>query len=418
MAEDNCQSDHDYSETATVSGTRTRILRQRPSSQAELPRRDLAEGFSSASAAETIVLSDRATVERSRPLHFSIQRGVLDPVGERCRRFGDTPSGYLAERLFVSRLPGALVHANNFVISPSEQLYLLDSFRHPRALPRWGYTHVEGDVYEREIDQIEEREERVVVLGAQANANYSHWLIESVARALLFAPLDDGRVLYLTPRLKPWQQQALMLAGVPDERILAVKGGRLLRFRELFAVSRGMMGIPTLVPDAVYALAKLAEPAMRRRRSLAGPIVSCPRLFVSRALVERRHITNEAELLKVLEPHGFEKVHPETLSVSEQIELFASAEVVIGAFGTGLTNLIFSPPNTLVIELQPEEVSRGGNLFLWNLTSIRGQRFAQIVCPVTEGMRYLPLGERDMTVDVHHVDELLGRLLPHTETRC
>lgn len=310
MAEDNCQSDHDYSETATVSGTRTRILRQRPSSQAELPRRDLAEGFSSASAAETIVLSDRATVERSRPLHFSIQRGVLDPVGERYRRFGDTPSGYLAERLFVSRLPGALVHAN------------------------------------------------------------------------------------------------------------AVKGGRLLRFRELFAVSRGMMGIPTLVPDAVYALAKLAEPAMRRRRSLAGPIVSCPRLFVSRALVERRHITNEAELLKVLEPHGFEKVHPETLSVSEQIELFASAEVVIGAFGTGLTNLIFSPPNTLVIELQPEEVSRGGNLFLWNLTSIRGQRFAQIVCPVTEGMRYLPLGERDMTVDVHHVDELLGRLLPHTETRC
>jgi hypothetical protein len=33
------------------------------------------------------------------------------------------------------------------------------------------------------------------------------------------------------------------------------------------------------------------------------------------------------------------------------------------------------------------------------------------VCPVTEGMRHLPLGERDMTVDVSEIDEVLRRLL-------
>jgi hypothetical protein len=396
---------HEDGESITADRVDRRIvLRQGPSTQAQFPQHGLLEGFSSASRAETIVLSNDATVERSQPVHFSIQRGVLDPVGERRRRFEDMPSSYRAGPLLVSRLPDALVHTSNFVISPDERRYLLDSFRHPRGLTRWGYTHVEGDIYEREIDGIVERDERVVVLGAQANANYSHWLVESVARALLFRPLDDGSVRYLTPRLEPWQHQALILAGIPDERILAVERRKLMRFPELFAVSRGMVGIPTLIPGAVSALAQLAEPAV-------GP--SARRLFVSRALVERRHISNEAQLLEILERHGFEKVHPETLSVREQIELFAGAEVVVGAFGTGLTNMVFSPPGTLVLELQPEGVGPGGNLFLWNLTSIRGQRFAQVVCPITEGMRHLPLGKRDMTVDVQHIDELLGGLLPH-----
>jgi Glycosyltransferase 61 len=390
------------------------VLRQGPSTQTQFTQRELAEGFSSVPTAETIVLSDHETVQRSEPLHFSIQAGVEDPLEERRRRFVDMPSSYRAGPLLVSRLPHALVHTSNFVISTDERRYLLDSFRHPRGLTRWGYTHVEGDTYEREADGIEERGERVVVLGAQANANYSHWLVESVARALLFAPFDDGSVLYLTPPLEPWQHQALMLAGVQDERILAVERRKLMRFPELFAVSRGMVGIPTLIPDAVRALAKLAEPAMRRRPAPTGSSAPGPRLFVSRALVRRRHISNEAELLQMLERHGFVKVHPETLSVSEQIELFAGAEAVIGAFGTGLTNLLFSPPGTLVIELQPEGVGPGGNLFLWNIASILGQRFAQVVCPITEGMRHLPLGKRDMTVDVGHMDAVLGELLAHT----
>jgi capsular polysaccharide biosynthesis protein len=400
-------------EPATTSGAvkGPTILRQGPSTQAQLPRRALADGFSRSPVAETIVLSDSTTVERSQLLHFSIQEGVADPLGERHRRFVQAPSGYQTGPVLVSRLPGGLVHTSNFVISTDEQRYLLDSFRHPQGLTRWGYAHVEDDIYEREVEEIEERPERVVVLGAQANANYSHWLIESVARALLFAPCDDGSALYLTPPLQSWQHQALALAGVPDERILTVPRRKLMRFPELFAVSRGMVGIPTLIPDAVRALARLAEPTARSARSCAGSLPHRPRLFVSRALVERRHISNEAELLAVLERHGFEKVHPETLSVSEQIELFARAEVVIGAFGTGLTNLIFSPPGTLVLELQPEGVGPGGNLFLWNLASIRDQRFAQVVCPITEGIRHLPLGKRDMTVDVRHIDDVLGELL-------
>jgi hypothetical protein len=390
-----------------------RALRLRPSIQVQFPRRGLTEGFSEGNGAETIVLADQVSVERSEPLHFSVQEGVADAHAEHRRRFVEHSGDYIAERLVVSRLPGALVDTNRFLICPTERQYLADSIRHPLGAPRWGYKQVAQNAFERET-VIEHRDERVVVLGAQTNLNFSHWLVESVVRALLFKPFDDGSIMYLCPRLEPWQHEALALAGVPKERILTVRRRRLARFPEVFAVSRGMSRMPALIPGALSALAALATPARDEQapaEPTTEPTTGRRRLFVSRAQVKNRHISNEPQLVEVLGAHGFQTVHPEQLSVVQQIELFAGAEAVIGSWGSGLTNLVFSPPGTLVIEMQPEEVDFGGNAFVWNLASIREQPYAQVVCPVTDGMRQLPLGERDMTVDVDEIDALLGQLL-------
>lgn len=382
-------------------GPRSRVLRLRPSLQTQFTRRAAADGFADGEEErETILLSEDIAVRRSQLLHFSAQDGVADRDGERRRRLQEPAPSYLAERLLISRLPGALVDTNRYLICPTERQYLIDSTRFHRPLPSWGYTAIARDIYERDVE-VEPREERVAVLGAQSNLIYGHWLVESVARALLFRPFDDGSVMYLCPQMEPWQREALALVGVPEERILILSPRhRLTRFREVFAISRGMSKLPMLIPGALSALAALAPPVTRRRR-----------LYISRAQVQRRRISNEADLVEALERHGFETIHPQMLPISKQIELFSEAEAVVGSFGSGLTNLIFSPPGTLVIELQPEDLDFGGIAFLWNLTSIRKQRLAQVVCPVTEGMRHLPLGERDMTIDVREIDELLGRLL-------
>ena len=289
-----------------------RALRQGPSTQAEFSLRERSEGFSRSCDPETIELIASETVVRSKPVHFSIQDGVADPAAEQRRRFAERGGDYPAGPLLVSRLPSALVDTSRFVICPDEQRYLLDSFRHPLALIRWGYTHVEGDVYERERDEvIEEREERVVVLGAQANRNYSHWLVESMARALLFTSFDDGSVMYLCPRLEPWQHEALILAGVEEEAHPDDPRRRLVRFREVFAVSRGFSRMPALIPGAISALAALAEPAaLAMRAARTKRAAPNRRLFVSRALVERRHISNEAQLAEVLVGHGFRRCTP------------------------------------------------------------------------------------------------------------
>lgn len=73
------------------------------------------------------------------------------------------------------------------------------------------------------------------------------------------------------------------------------------------------------------------------------------RIYIKRA--NRRKITNEKEILGTLRKYGFKAVSLESMSLEKQMEVFYSAEIVIGAHGAGLTNLVFCRPGTRVIEL-------------------------------------------------------------------
>lgn len=81
------------------------------------------------------------------------------------------------------------------------------------------------------------------------------------------------------------------------------------------------------------------------------------RIFISRINYAcrrgRRHILNEDRLFSMLQKHGFYRCSPEKMSIADQIELFFDARMVIGAHGSGLTNILFSDQAD-VIEMNPE----------------------------------------------------------------
>jgi capsular polysaccharide biosynthesis protein len=65
-----------------------------------------------------------------------------------------------------------------------------------------------------------------------------------------------------------------------------------------------------------------------------------------------RRILNEEQLTTALARHGFESFDLQSLPLQAQIDLFFDAEVVIGAHGAGLTNLVFAD-QARVIEMHP-----------------------------------------------------------------
>ena len=67
--------------------------------------------------------------------------------------------------------------------------------------------------------------------------------------------------------------------------------------------------------------------------------------------IKRRHILNEDELLKFLEPLGFEKIYLEDYSVSKKIEIFNTAKIIVSPHGAGLTFSLFANKNTHIIEM-------------------------------------------------------------------
>jgi capsular polysaccharide biosynthesis protein len=129
------------------------------------------------------------------------------------------------------------------------------------------------------------------------------------------------------------------LLGIPLEKIVETYKNNHIQARQL------------LVSSVIRESTKWACDFLRREflnDSIIG-LQKKQRIFISRK--EKRRVINEDELVAVLSKFGFKSIAPESLSVAEQVSLFAAAEVVIGAHGAALTNTVFCSPGTKVIEI-------------------------------------------------------------------
>ncbi len=63
----------------------------------------------------------------------------------------------------------------------------------------------------------------------------------------------------------------------------------------------------------------------------------------------RRKLENEDELVNFLVSEGFQEIFTENLSTLEKISLFAEAEIIVGAIGGGVCNVLFSSQQTKLI---------------------------------------------------------------------
>jgi glycosyltransferase involved in cell wall biosynthesis len=131
------------------------------------------------------------------------------------------------------------------------------------------------------------------------------------------------------------------------------------------------------------------------------------RLLIGRKIPTRR-IHNFEQIRALLSSYGFETIFLEGLSIVEQIQLFQSAEFVIGAHGAGLTNLLFCEAGTKVIEFMPCVEMRP---FFWliseKLNLIHGMQF----CPGLHGETF----QADLYVDPAKLERLY-RVLENVPT--
>lgn len=75
------------------------------------------------------------------------------------------------------------------------------------------------------------------------------------------------------------------------------------------------------------------------------------KIYISRKDAFKRKVENESDLIPFLLRFGFEVVQMEKLSFKEQRELMRETKVLISIHGAGLSNLIFMPKDSKVVEL-------------------------------------------------------------------
>lgn len=220
------------------------------------------------------------------------------------------------------------------------------------------------------------------------DGNYGHWLLEGLPR--LACGLSVRPRAVLTPPPEPGSaamaaihRDSLAAAGVAPS-VQRPLPPQPVRFRRLWwptPVNRVQEADADHLNDFSPVV---REQAVRLRDRLGGVPERRRRLFVSRADAGHNVAVNEAEILEVLEPLGFERIVATGLSFAAQVRLFAEAEVVIGAVGAALCNLVFCAADTTVLLLTSER--RSGHWY-WDLCCLSGLRCHLLYGPVVDDAR-------------------------------
>jgi capsular polysaccharide biosynthesis protein len=242
------------------------------------------------------------------------------------------------------------------------------SIHDAQVLPGWGYVRTpSGEI-------LETRDFRYML--TLANKIFPHSLILKMRRVVHLWPREalyvDARALSFIghhfqsaghvivdflPRLRGFHQdpdlkiavpakmhrkhiELLSLFGISQDRIIYCALAEAYRFRELIVVDPGVAVQPS--PDNVRFVAQYLRKSQLPRRKL--------RLFIDRGRPTRT-IENRDQFVAELARLDFEMICLETMSISQQRDLIADAEIVVTTYGSDLLAYYFMAEGAHLIEL-------------------------------------------------------------------
>jgi hypothetical protein len=219
-------------------------------------------------------------------------------------------------------------------------------------------------------------EEPCFPLAADGNV-YGHFLIETLprlhsVRRFLHSALPRYKVL-IVASLPEWVRRIMSdVYGITAQDLIEYDPDR-----ERVLLRQAIWPSLTVFQDRFHPYTDMVVSDLLAGLSVAGGL-QIDRVFVSRVLFSNpvmhdRAVANEHELGAIaVREYGFCPIAPETLPWTEQVRLFANAGAVVGRFGSGLHNALFSRRGTRL------GILRFGNLVQSGISALRQQRLAYI----------------------------------------
>lgn len=195
---------------------------------------------------------------------------------------------------------------------------------------------------------------RWAVIASPGADVYAHWFADVLPRLYLVQKMGllqniDGIILNYSGL--DFQVDSLSRMGISSDLILNCKN-------QIFFHAKADS---LVVPSYVNQHATVNKWVCEWIRSLytfklgkLGSSFRSKRIYISRVLATGRQLIDENAIVQVLvKDFGFECIKTEELKMEEKVGIFSNAEFIIGPHGGGLTNILFSKPGCVVIDIFP-----------------------------------------------------------------
>ena len=301
---------------------------------------------------------------------------------------------------FVAQIPDARVLDEGFVISPDNQLLSDVSVIIDQKSSEHSAFHDGG------IGPVQRIRGKVAVLATYAGRGYYHWMIDVLPRLELIRlanyDLEEIDKFIVNCCITSYQIETLKTLGIPHEKLILIQSTKHVSVEQLIlpSLTNVYQSVPKWTCDFIN---KTFVDSGHHNKS------SGRRIYISRGIASRRHVSNEAALVNLLKSLGFEIVTLEQMKVSDQAQLFQSAAVVVGPHGAGLTNWVFCEPHTKVLEIMhPQAI----NLMFWTIASHRDLDYYYLFSKgnLAEVGREAFLNSDDMEVDLEAMKLMLNKM--------
>ena len=180
--------------------------------------------------------------------------------------------------------------------------------------------------------------------------NYYHWMVQCVPAILSYFKVFGRELKIVVPsQLSTVHMETIKRIGISENELLRAVEGSQLHADHIF-YSTFLSGANSFLPSA---LAVESFGLIARKTPQTDPR-NLPEIFyIERRDTKHRSVSNEAEVIRVLESLGVPSLSMTGRSLDEQVELFSNARLVIAGHGAGLTNIGFCPNTTILYELMP-----------------------------------------------------------------
>lgn len=374
-------------------------------------------------------LRDYSQATHAQTVSVAAQSDVLTPVPRvvpaRDQAYLQSPhKSYVFPEIFVTAVSDAIVYGGTNLVLKDDDVICHDlyDFVHDYTSEELhGRTLIDpalGKIRWLQHDGNAEMLPEAATFVDSCATNYAHWLTEVLPRVATFCAderFKDVPIIVNDGLHKNIMDSLFMVAG-RGRPIIALSIGRALRVATLHVTSvAGYVPFERrgneqtghshgLFSATAFSLIRSAFQA----RSTSMTAKSMPKKIFIRRNSGARKVVNAAALEALLVGFGFAIIEPEKLSFRQQVDLFASADIIVASSGAAVANIIFAPSTARIFVL----ISKFPNTSYWywqNMACASGKTVNYVLGEPVGGEQ---VGiHADFTIDLAAFEQELGKEL-------
>ncbi len=189
------------------------------------------------------------------------------------------------------------------------------------------------------------RLDKIISLRNVNEGGYSHFYTDILAKLVLIQQTIGSLkpyTLVISKKLAGTAYGSFLLKNVP---IFQEAGGIFLQDKEYVTANEAIFASAFINPTNNKPI---VEEVIKQIRA-AHPCSDAGerKIYLTRAKHRRRTIRNNDEIEAIMQGYGFEIVDADTLTLPQQIELFANCRHLVGIHGAGISNILYRYPKKL-----------------------------------------------------------------------